>query len=221
VGQSPHWLPYRQRGYDLGKIQLQRALQRTEEKGRALCATEATFAEAARQISTLPCTVEEYRAQRSRPRGFLRGPSLDVRGVLDFVLQNFQYRSTNVFDYLDTYSGGRSRKVDLIVAHLVDYDVPLAGGTATASPLADQVRVMEQISVLTGGRVHAFAPFDPMKQAGFPSQPSLRLIQDAVQNWGFLGVKLCLTIGFAPFGNAEIHRKWPDFWRKDFLPQPI
>jgi hypothetical protein len=76
-------------------------------------------------------------------------------------------------------------------------------------------------SVLTGGRVHAFAPFDPMKQAGFPSQPSLRLIQDAVQNWGFLGVKLCLTIGFAPFGNAEIHRKWPDFWRKDFLPQPI
>ena len=54
-----------------------------------------------------------------------------------------------------------------MIAHLVDYDWPIAGGRETATSIPDQILVMEQICALTAGRVHCFAPFDPMKQVAY------------------------------------------------------
>jgi hypothetical protein len=70
----------------------------------------------------------------------------------------------NVYEYLQKYSTGRTRKIDVMVAHLVDFDWPLGRGDTTTTSLTDQFRVMDKISQLTGGRVLCFAPFDPFKE---------------------------------------------------------
>jgi hypothetical protein len=172
-------------------------------------------------IEGLPLSYEEYQqghAERLRAAG---GLSVVVGGV-DFVIRNFQYRYVNVFDYLDLYSSGKRHKIDLIVSHLVDYDWPIAMGEQTDSSFADQIRVMEQISVLTGGRVHCFAPFDPMKQVahelGHTSENPLQLIRDAVENRGFIGVKLYPPMGFRPYGNTPLPTStWNKPWFSPLL----
>jgi hypothetical protein len=138
------------------------------------------------------------------------------------LFRNFQYRYVNVYDYLLEYSTGKARKIDLMVAHLVDFDWPVGGGTQTATSLRDQIRVMERISQLTGGRVLCFAPFDPMKEVahglGLTTESSLQTVQDAILYHGFIGVKLYPPMGFAPFGNAA---QAPGFWDKPWIPEPL
>lgn len=173
-----------------------------------------------RRIQALPPTARDYRSQR-RQRRSLRGRDMNIQGVLDFVIQNFQFRYVNTYDYLNAYSRGRSRKVDLIVSHLVDFDWPIAGGERTATPLTDQIRVMEEIAVLTGGRIHSFAPFDPFRDIA-ARRVRTRLVpfdlaRDAVENRGFLGIKLYPAMGFAPFGNADLQIAHPNFWNQPWL----
>ncbi|SEF15072.1 Amidohydrolase [Rhizobiales bacterium GAS191] len=125
------------------------------------------------------------------------------------------------FDYLFEYSWGHKRKVDIIIAHLVDYDWPIGDGKPTITPISDQIRVMEQVMVLTGGRLHCFAPFDPMKevafQLGVTDVSPLNLVKDAIANRGFVGVKLYPPMGFAPIGNDRVQQALPGFWNKPWM----
>jgi len=120
-------------------------------------------------------------------------PTVNIDGLVDFIIQGFQYRFVSFEDYLDTYTPAAdsastlttapsalaaqsvspnagsapsqpARTIDLAIANLVDYDWPLAKGARTRSSLRDQIRVMASISELTNGRVHGFIPYDPMKQ---------------------------------------------------------
>ncbi len=100
------------------------------------------------------------------------------------------------------YSQGKTRKIDLLVAHLVDYDWPIGDGTSTTTSLSDQVRVMERISQLTGGRVQCFAPYDPFKELANGS--SLSFVMDAISNHEFIGVKIYPPMGFAPLEQILI-----------------
>jgi predicted TIM-barrel fold metal-dependent hydrolase len=69
---------------------------------------------------------------------------------------------------------------------------------------------MERISILSGGRVHTFAPFDPFREiaykAGFSGAKWSAL--EALKHWvtrsGCIGVKIYPPMGFAPYGNCEI-----------------
>jgi predicted TIM-barrel fold metal-dependent hydrolase len=82
---------------------------------------------------------------------------------------------------------------------------------------------MERISVLSKGRVHTFAPFDPFREIAY--QARIRGASwsalDAVKQWvalhGCIGVKIYPPMGFAPYGNAAINL---DSWRRrwDWLP---
>ena len=74
-----------------------------------------------------------------------------VNSTVAFLVRNFQFRYVNVYQYLLDYSRGNTRKVDLIVTHLVDYDWPIGDGTSTPTSLSNQVRVMERISQVSGG----------------------------------------------------------------------
>ena len=145
-----------------------------------------------------------------------------MQAVVDFVLQQFQYRYVNVFDFLMEYSTGPSRKIDLMVCHFLDFDWPLAKGQQTPTAISEQVAVMEQISILTGGRVHYYVPFDPMKQVahdfyGLPTQSPMDLVQDAMSR-GCIGVKMYPPMGFAPSGNAA---RRTDFWDRTWLRDEI
>lgn len=170
-------------------------------------------------IRHLPDTRSEYFAQ-SRSRAQIRRFEPTIQGAIDFVIQNFQYRYVTVHDYLETFSRGPGRRIDLVVAHMVDYDWWLAKGAPTRSALRDQVAVMEQIALLTGGRVHAFAPFDPFREVVAKVQggeSSLALVKDSVRVRGCLGVKLYPPMGFAPLGNASL-----DVWKdRAWLPEIV
>jgi len=158
----------------------------------------------------------------------------DVHSVLRFLLQGFQYRYISVQDYLDDYNpaGFTGRSVDLMIANLVDFDWPLAGGAATRTPFRDQISVMERLSVFTRGRVHAFVPFDPMRQVAIAAGISPRNgkyshltfedIQAAVMSHGFLGVKVYPVMGFQPTGNAALSPKtWAQPWLPEWMSKPI
>lgn len=208
--------------YEKGVVELNSALDRVESVRRpALRATRGGNA-VANAIRSLPKTYPAYRSQRLRATRKAAGGD-EIEAAIAFVLRQFQYRYVNVFDFLSEYSSGTTRKIDLVVCHFLDFDWPLAGGKATLTPIADQIDVMEQISILTGGRVHCYAPFDPMKQVayelGLSFESPLALVQKAVLSQGFIGVKIYPPMGFAPIGNAG---KRDSFWsRRKWLPDNL
>jgi hypothetical protein len=168
------------------------------------------------EIDALPETYEAYRdTRRTRPLG-ARNVGDKIGGALDFVLRNFQYRYVNVHDYLEEYSIGPTRRIDLVVAHLVDCDWPL-GMKETHTPMSVQVDVMERISHMTRGWVHGFVPFCPFKWAAFNrgliKDDPLALAQKAVRTQGHIGVKIYPPMGFRPFGNTALD---PGFWDDSF-----
>ncbi|MFC0251745.1 hypothetical protein [Massilia consociata] len=151
-----------------------------------------------------------------------------ARGMIAFVLQNFQYRYVTIHDYLQLYNKPGERVVDLMMPMMVDYDWWLSSGETTATALRDQVVVMEALAIATGGRVHGFVPFDPLREVmhqvtlrtGRPVPGSFDLVKEALAR-GCIGVKLYPPMGFAPLGNAGIQEKNPGFWDRPWLPEQV
>ncbi|WP_374244572.1 amidohydrolase family protein [Zoogloea sp.] len=206
--------PAFQDGYARGRRELQAAAQST----RAQPGTAAVLGPHAglpgpglgAAIDALPPTFEEFDQQSREPASVL-GSQPHLAGYLQFVLHHFNHRHVNALDYLATYSPNSTRKIDLLVPCMVDYDFWLAKGRPTKTSLDDQVDLMARIAVLTGGRVHGFVPFCPFRELmtakGDEPGESLRLVQRAIQSNGFIGVKLYPPMGFAPLGNSGL-RVW-------------
>ena len=72
----------------------------------------------------------------------------------------------------------------------------------------DQIDVDGAGAILTGGRVHGYAPFDPMRQVayglGLEARNPLDLVKSAVTSRGCIGVKMYPPMGFAAYGNASL-----------------
>lgn len=194
-----------QDGYKVGKRELQLAATDLQRTGNAPAVLGPSGGKAGigAAIEGLPETVQEFEGENP-PLVLQTQPT--VAGYLRFVLHHFNYRHVNAIDYLTTYSQRGPRNIDLAVASLVDYDYWLARGRATPTSLADQVGLMSEISVLLGGRVHGFVPFCPFREtmtldtAGVGD--SMRLVKRAIENNGFIGVKLYPSMGFAAQGNT-------------------
>jgi hypothetical protein len=153
------------------------------------------------------------------------GLGITIGGGLAFLMRNFQYRYVNVHDYLEEYSAGRTRKIDLMVTSMVDFDWPLGSTAGTRSSFAQQVRLAERISRLTRGWVHSNVPFCPFKQVAFwrglTRDNPMALVQDAVLNRGHVGVKIYPPMGFRPFNNAGLPTTfWDDSPLVDALKRP-
>lgn len=202
----------RNAAYSRGVTELREALRRSQ----STLGVRSVASSAVRQIEQLPNDYDDYTRSHFR---IARASAKDSRiaGIIAFLLNNFQYRYTNAFSYFQDYGQGADRSVDLAVCHLVDYDLPLGKGRQTETPFSDQIKVMQEIAVLTDGRVHYFAPFDPMKDA-LSDGATLRMAQQAVQNQGAIGVKLYPPMGFAPIGNAALPAGfWDQAWLPDFV----
>ena len=217
---------YGRQQHERGVEELNNALGKVERARTAegRLTTQNTM-EIASAIQNIPKDYSEYRALLQSDQR-LKGSKRDsLHAAIVFALRQFQYRYVSVVDYLAEYSSRPRRKVDLIVCHLLDFDWALAQGAATETSLREQVDVMEEISILTGGRVHSFVPFDPMRQVayelGHSSTSSLDLVKDAVLSRGFLGVKMYPPMGFAPMGNADQPAKlWQQPWIAAQLQRP-
>jgi hypothetical protein len=210
---------YREAGYNKAARELRAALSRLRTRRRRPGGYISP--EIQRQIDTLPESYAVYSSPSFR-RLRTSPESINVGAGIDFIIRNFQFRYVNVHDYLFEYSQGKNRRIDLLVAHLVDFDWPIGNGDPTPTSLNDQIRVMERISQLSGGRVLCFAPYDPLKevayQLGLAPESSLRLVQDAVSYHGFIGVKLYPPMGFAPLENATLRT---DFWNQSWIPDAL
>lgn len=215
--------------YRTGARQLKLGLQRYQ-RAQAAGIAPAEFALiddglTAQLIATLPDNYDAYLGQQ-QAREFSFAPSSDVTisGAIDFVLRNFQYRYVSLFDYLQLYSRGPDRKIDLVVAHLLDFDWPIGRGQATYSTVRQQIGVMRDISKLTQGVMHFFAPYDPMKRVAFlqglTEEDPLDTVRWATDQ-GAIGVKMYLPMGFAPRGNAAVQASWPDYWVRPWIPQTL
>ena len=230
----------KQDGYTRGRTQLQAALGKSQRlqglraqrsSGAPSVAPDSVDAariEALAIVESLPERATEYEVLSSTktqrfetysglPRSLA---TFSVQGLINFVLQNFQYRYVSVHDYLATYNRPGARVIDLMLPSMVDYDFWLKKGEPTFTSLEAQVRVMRQVSILTNGRVHAFVPFDPLRQVafglGYARDDSLKLVRRAIKEDGFVGVKLYPPMGFSVLGNAE--RDGKAFWKQSWLP---
>ena len=167
-------------------------------------------------INNLPETYEEYEGDYKQASVFSEFESLEsfsVTSALDFVLEMFQYRMARVSRYYADYGSG-DQKLDLIATSLVDYDWPIAKGKSTMSTLSEQMETMREICILSGGRVHPMAPFDPYREVAHQlgrSESSLEFVQQAVMSGLAIGVKLYPPMGFGPTKNAG---RDPSFWVK-------
>jgi predicted TIM-barrel fold metal-dependent hydrolase len=169
---------------------------------------------------------------RSLDRVKGRGESLDplflhksVQSLYDFVIQHFQYRYANVVEYFQKYEENGAQPVDLLVTSFLDFDHWISHGRKTPTSLREQMHVMERISVLTGGRVHSFVPFCPLREletgGGSPGTKgeSLAFVEEAIEQRGFIGVKIYPPMGFAPYGNAHAQNANAKLWHKMWLPK--
>lgn len=119
------------------------------------------------------------------------------------------YRLDNTATLLNLFSG----RVDLAIPMLVDLGMGLSDTAETTQ--RQQVELQEKISRLSlqrrlpagaQGDVHGFVGFDPRRElrarrVGDIDTP-LAVLADAVDRYGFVGVKLYPPMGFLPLGNA-------------------
>jgi hypothetical protein len=200
-----------------GARELKNALQTAEARRPAFRTSRGAQA-VSRVIRSIPTDYLQFENWHRRPAFRSAGDSI-IAAAVAFVLRQFQYRYVNVFDFLSEYSSGPARKIDLIICHLLDFDWALAKGRSTMTPVQEQINVMEQISILTGGRVHSYAPFDPFRQVawnlGYTAQSPLAVVEKAITSRGHIGVKIYPPMGFAPYGNSL---QPPSMWNKTWLP---
>ena len=197
-----------QDGYARGRHELQRAAGSLEQtrSGAKVLGPRAAPTGLGAAIRGLPESYDEFEHGRADAASVL-GSDPTAMGYIQFILHHFNHRHVNAIDYLLTYSKGSPRKMDLVVAALVDYDWWLARGKPTPTSLSEQVDLMARVSVLLGGRVHGFVAFCPFREImtldATGVGDSMRLVKRAIESSGFIGVKLYPPMGFAPWGNTS------------------
>ena len=154
-------------------------------------------------------------------RGEMRGSkaevaaALGVAGILRFVVLMLSPRVDNVRSFTKAYSAG-SPDVPLAgaIGALVEFNHWL-GQPCNASLMLDQVKLHEQLVRISGGFVLPVVGYNPatdVRDGGL----SLRVVQEAVEKHGFIGVKIYPPNGFLPYGNGSnrcaLPRKRPPWW---------
>ncbi|RJG08533.1 amidohydrolase family protein, partial [Massilia cavernae] len=199
--------PAFEQGYALGRAELQRTaseLKQTSD-GAAVLAAKPGDDGLGAVIDALPASYDAFETESTKGTSVL-GSNPSLLGYVQFVLHHFNHRHVNAIDYLTTYSRNSPRKVDLAVASMVDFDWWLAKGAATPTPLSEQTELMTEMSVLLGGRVHGFVAYCPFRELRTLDAQGvgdgMRMVKRAIEERGFIGVKLYPPMGFAAWGNT-------------------
>jgi predicted TIM-barrel fold metal-dependent hydrolase len=107
--------------------------------------------------------------------------------------------------------------INLYVPLMIDYEYWFKNTPDT--PIKEQIkRIYQKVVLPNGGTIHPFVPFDPARELAFrkgmdnpdgkPEEDgSLQLVKDAIENKGFIGVKLYNSLGYKPFKNQSVDDK--------------
>ncbi len=108
---------------------------------------------------------------------------------------------------------------ELLAPAIIDYSKWL--GQPTKSPLTDQARVMGAIAKRKEGPpVHGYIAFDPLREVYHrrkgEGDSALAIVEEALTQHGFIGVKLYPPMGFKPSGNVGPSKQtYPQFIADD------
>jgi predicted TIM-barrel fold metal-dependent hydrolase len=108
---------------------------------------------------------------------------------------------TELTQRLISLYGGSDGQVMLFTPALVDYGLWLCNEPDT--PIEQQIELNAELIRRFPGRIHPFAPFDPLRQI-FTQGAALTWVKRAVEKQGFIGVKLYPPMGFRAWGNHEV-----------------
>jgi predicted TIM-barrel fold metal-dependent hydrolase len=128
-------------------------------------------------------------------------------GVLAFVGYMLSYRWMNLLAYQHAYSSGDAAfGVHQVFGALVDFDHWLEPLPRTAHE--DQIKLHQLISQLSGGYMRPLVAYNPWSDVRDNGE-TLKRTLDALDNRGFVGVKIYPPNGFRPYGNT-LPPKLPD-----------
>jgi predicted TIM-barrel fold metal-dependent hydrolase len=106
----------------------------------------------------------------------------------------------------------------LVTPALVDFTKWLDASSDNVTSVADQVTIMSGLSHEGGAdqpHIHGFVAFDPLRQAihdkvgGAPNDAPLAVLDKAIKQDGFIGIKLYPPMGFRPTNNAAAGDDFP------------
>ncbi len=96
--------------------------------------------------------------------------------------------------------------VDLFTPAILDYDHWLPDNEKADTTIAEQIILYEKIVRLFEGKIHPLVAFNPLKEVHYeediPEYQSLKWVKEAIEERGFIGVKLYPPTGFYPINNA-------------------
>lgn len=129
--------------------------------------------------------------------------ALSMRGALQFVRFMLSPRHHNLRTYIRRYAE-QSPGLPLsgCFASMVDFNYWL-DCPDRATNLQDQVRLHEQLALLSGGFLMPLVAYNPWVDIK-EDDASIKLVKKAVQEHGCVGVKMYPPMGFYPYGNARI-----------------
>lgn len=127
----------------------------------------------------------------------------DLKSIVQFIGFMLSPRYYNLRRYIRTYAR-QSPDVPLsgCFAALVDFSYWLGPPRQASHPM-DQVLLHEQLSLLSRGFLLPLVAYNPLVDA-LDGDASLKVVQDAVDKHGCVGVKIYPPMGFRPFGNAGL-----------------
>lgn len=135
-----------------------------------------------------------FNARRARAQG--------LRGLLEFAGFMLSPRYQNLNAYMKVY-GAHSGSLQLAgcYASIVDFNYWL-DCPAVSTHLHDQVILHAELSKLSGGFLKPLVGYNPWVDIK-ENDASLKLLDIAVHQYGFVGAKIYPPMGFLPYGNAE------------------
>jgi len=108
-------------------------------------------------------------------------------------------------------------EIDLYIPLMLDYEYWFKN--TPDEPIKRQIdNIYRNIVLEYKGKIHPFVPFDPARELAYRHElnnpdgcpeflGSLDLVKDAIENKGFIGVKLYNALGYKPFNNASVNDK--------------
>lgn len=132
----------------------------------------------------------------------LRQGRFSFKGLLAFVGFMLSPRFMNLIAYQEGYTTeDGTLGVDGCFASTVDLDYWLGCCDHTRSLMRDQVLLMQRISTLSGGYIRPLVGYNPWTDIE-DQGASLGLVEEAISERGFVGVKIYPSMGYFPYRNA-------------------
>lgn len=134
-----------------------------------------------------------------------------MQQTLNWFQEFTEYRAQRIDAWKRVIGGSGNR---FCIPALVDFGFALRDIDETDVPLANQVRVMGELSRKQerGRLVHGYVPFNPLRYA-LRGPAALDLVKEAIEQHGFLGVKLYPPMGFRVSDNVGARPNLDDLLR--------